>query len=341
MKKKTSLIITAICFFVVNTAAYSQDYFFFGANAGAFASVPTDWDAKAFFHNVYNPGPLNPDQNYRNFMYEQYDYFCIAPALSLLFGYSTKYFSIQSGIEGFFNINENFLIKKTISQKDPTATVSYIYSSLHIPLQFDLYFLHFSKLKIGISLGPYFSIPLGDINKEWSGDYIFQPQSPKTTSVAQTLSSGAKIGLLSELSAGKNAFTFEIGYMHELFNGEDSLFLNAMTSSNGKANIAAPEQKITVLSGVQITIGYKFRIELNSDSSGNIKSSDISVGAAKYYMIVGGQVEGPLTINDLVSLIDKNLLNKDSMLWKKGMTNWAEAFTFKELAPLLPENSGR
>ena len=55
----------------------------------------------------------------------------------------------------------------------------------------------------------------------------------------------------------------------------------------------------------------------------------------RYYMIVGGQTEGPLTVGDLRGLADRGLIDKDSYLWKKGLSDWAKADTFEELSVLF------
>ena len=54
-----------------------------------------------------------------------------------------------------------------------------------------------------------------------------------------------------------------------------------------------------------------------------------------YFVNVDGKPNGPHGTSGLTQLINQGLLNRDTLVWKDGLTNWAPAVTFAELSPLF------
>ncbi|MDR2468003.1 MAG: DUF4339 domain-containing protein [Spirochaetaceae bacterium] len=337
---KLRLLIFSLTFLLgVNMMLSAQSYFFFGATAGAFASLPTDWNSKALATYARNSA-------YYNFIYEQYEYGAIAPSGALIFGYQTKRFALQTGVELFYNVNENFMIRQKITQVNADAFINYYYTMLNIPLAMNFYLASGPRFKLSFLIGPYFGIPVSDVQFNFDGyidifhdDSIDNTRKTYTSLLPQDFSSGLRFGLQSEITLGKGALTIELGYQREFFSGEGSMLLGAIFSENGSAAIENDLRKITVLSGVRITLGYKYKIMLSGAPSGGGEkgsgySGDIS-NTSRYYMIVAGHVEGPLSLDDLKTLADKGALDAETKIWKKGLTDWVKADTFTEITPLL------
>lgn len=53
--------------------------------------------------------------------------------------------------------------------------------------------------------------------------------------------------------------------------------------------------------------------------------------AREYYRVIGGRQMGPYSIAYLQTLIDQGTLEKNELLWKKGMPSWQKAEKFSEL----------
>ena len=58
-------------------------------------------------------------------------------------------------------------------------------------------------------------------------------------------------------------------------------------------------------------------------------------GAIPFFAAIDGKQAGPYTIDQLSQLVAAGTINQQSQLWKKGMSAWAAANTFPELASLF------
>ncbi|MBQ8393475.1 MAG: SPFH domain-containing protein [Clostridia bacterium] len=56
---------------------------------------------------------------------------------------------------------------------------------------------------------------------------------------------------------------------------------------------------------------------------------------AVYYVAVNGQATGPYDINILSQMVNNNTINKDTFVWKNGMTEWEKAGNVEELKNLF------
>jgi membrane protease subunit (stomatin/prohibitin family) len=54
-----------------------------------------------------------------------------------------------------------------------------------------------------------------------------------------------------------------------------------------------------------------------------------------FYAIINNQQEGPFDLNTITQKISAGLLNKETLVWKAGMENWAPLINQKELAHLI------
>ncbi|SHI41497.1 SPFH domain-containing protein [Pseudozobellia thermophila] len=58
-----------------------------------------------------------------------------------------------------------------------------------------------------------------------------------------------------------------------------------------------------------------------------------------YYYALNGQQNGPVSIDRLKELFASRTINKDSLVWKQGMDNWAALKDVDELKPFLGRNT--
>lgn len=54
-----------------------------------------------------------------------------------------------------------------------------------------------------------------------------------------------------------------------------------------------------------------------------------------FYVVVDNAQAGPFSTDDLLLLIRKNILLKDTLVWKKGMPQWTQASNVPELNKLF------
>ncbi len=67
----------------------------------------------------------------------------------------------------------------------------------------------------------------------------------------------------------------------------------------------------------------------------NIQSTPPPIsGAISYYVAVGGQQTGPFSKEGLVQLVEKQVLTKDTLVWKQGLASWVPAGGQPELQDL-------
>ncbi|GHA30439.1 hypothetical protein GCM10007989_27770 [Devosia pacifica] len=57
---------------------------------------------------------------------------------------------------------------------------------------------------------------------------------------------------------------------------------------------------------------------------------------ASYYYVGDGAQQGPVSIEELTSLIEEGTVSADTLVWKRGEADWAELETLPELAELIP-----
>lgn len=60
------------------------------------------------------------------------------------------------------------------------------------------------------------------------------------------------------------------------------------------------------------------------------------VAAIQYYVAHNGQPTGPFDMNQLSSMVASGQLNRQSLVWKQGMPQWANVENISELASLFP-----
>lgn len=55
----------------------------------------------------------------------------------------------------------------------------------------------------------------------------------------------------------------------------------------------------------------------------------------EFYIVVDNNVAGPFKSNELTVLVKSGRLNAETMVWTKGMSNWAPAQTIPEINKVL------
>ena len=64
------------------------------------------------------------------------------------------------------------------------------------------------------------------------------------------------------------------------------------------------------------------------------------IPSVNYHVAVGNNAEGPFDLAGLKELFDQGKLTPESLVWKKGMEDWAAAGTIEELIPLFDREDG-
>ncbi|MDR3324876.1 MAG: GYF domain-containing protein [Spirochaetaceae bacterium] len=253
---------------------------------------------------------------------------------SLFTGYEfSKNFGIRVGLDFYINATDKFLWTKLI---DGTAStpVSYTYSFLNLPLLANVYFLNGSVFRMGFSLGPYFSIPLGDVERTGPvGTYanaVYTAGPSGNVTIPQQSAAGIQAGLLTEFKLGPGALTCNLDFVRELWASNNAMLL----SGDPVIPLPGDRQKATILQGIKITLGYKFRIALSAGAA-EAAASGSPDDPAIYHMVIGAGTDGPYTMNDLTNLHQSDVLKPDTLLWKDGMANWENAESFPELESLF------
>jgi membrane protease subunit (stomatin/prohibitin family) len=57
--------------------------------------------------------------------------------------------------------------------------------------------------------------------------------------------------------------------------------------------------------------------------------------AAQYHIIKNGNQDGPHSLSEVIAMASNKAINKDTMVWKKGMAGWAAAGSVAELTDLF------
>ena len=60
--------------------------------------------------------------------------------------------------------------------------------------------------------------------------------------------------------------------------------------------------------------------------------------AGQWYYAVGGQQYGPVSANELKSLVESGELRSDDLIWRHGLSDWVAAERLKGLFPRSPES---
>ena len=63
--------------------------------------------------------------------------------------------------------------------------------------------------------------------------------------------------------------------------------------------------------------------------------------SSQWYYSQGGQRQGPIAFDKLKELAASGQLGPTDLVWKEGMSQWAEAKSLKELFPIAPATSGQ
>lgn len=61
----------------------------------------------------------------------------------------------------------------------------------------------------------------------------------------------------------------------------------------------------------------------------------IDPNALQIFASINGSQAGPFNEHELITLIQKGLINKDTLIWKLGMSNWLQANQVPDVGKLL------
>jgi hypothetical protein len=377
MNKKTlsiSIIFLSFFFVFINAQPlHAQQTFYFGVQGGAAFNLPDAnlqaIDTFQYKYGVYNHIENNPyGSSYSesftpisDMMGDGFVNINLSPAIaaSLYFGYEgNKHFGIRIGADIYYNVNDifkfNILAISPQSVEYPPyiiigGTINYTYSFVNIPLLATIHFANKKSFRMGVALGPFLYVPIGDIQATYQLTSMVELPSPLplpvSNTIKQDLGAGFQLELLTEFKIGKAAITFNIGYSREFFKFFSSMVMNTELMTSDKITIPrydrdtpaerfseVEELKLTVFQGIKATLGIKFNVQISGPPGASGPVSDID---SNYFMIIGSQVEGPLKIMEIQKLCNAGVIKADSLIWKTGMDDWKSAETFEEITAHL------
>lgn len=98
------------------------------------------------------------------------------------------------------------------------------------------------------------------------------------------------------------------------------------------------DSKLSVNNLVEFAMGISmaslFANAMNSAYTNNLRllNNDQVAAPPKYiHVIVGGKSKGPLSLGEVISLVQSGEINPDTYMWKPGMAEWKPA---KEIADI-------
>ncbi len=62
-------------------------------------------------------------------------------------------------------------------------------------------------------------------------------------------------------------------------------------------------------------------------------------GSVSMFVAIDGEQAGPFKMDTILSMIDENRIDKDTLVWKKGMSDWSPAKEVPNLSALFDENT--
>lgn len=153
------------------------------------------------------------------------------------------------------------------------------------------------------------------------GQYAQHKQTQSNNMGAFQIEKQSEVGI-----AGANA----LGKMGE--NGAGSVDLNGGgTGFNPAAMMAG-----MALGGA---VGQNIAGTMNGIMQNNIPTSNMtppSIPTTKYYVANNGQQTGPFDKETLKKMVEDGKMNKETLVWKDGMSDWTRAGSIDELKELFP-----
>lgn len=90
--------------------------------------------------------------------------------------------------------------------------------------------------------------------------------------------------------------------------------------------------------GMGMTIANQIPRMMNSvmpNQQGNQTPPPIASAGFQLYASINGSQAGPFSEQEFIALIQKRLVTKDTLVWKKGLSNWFPATQVPEVGKLL------
>ena len=125
----------------------------------------------------------------------------------------------------------------------------------------------------------------------------------------------------------------QIGFVKGLFKGDGDLSA-ADRKPSFSSNISKGVSDISKgISGFVGGIGSKV------SKAGKSTDAPPPIPTLNYHVAIDGNSVGPLNYDELVDLARQNKLTKDSLVWKKGMKEWAKVKDIDELSPIFEDDT--
>jgi hypothetical protein len=73
----------------------------------------------------------------------------------------------------------------------------------------------------------------------------------------------------------------------------------------------------------------------NQNQNNNNSGAPPIPGPVSFFVAVNGQQQGPFTLPSLQQMVSAGTFNRESLVWKQGMSNWLKAGEVSELSSLF------
>jgi membrane protease subunit (stomatin/prohibitin family) len=139
--------------------------------------------------------------------------------------------------------------------------------------------------------------------------------------VEEILDKRSQMGILGNLGA------------YAQFQAANAIEKSAENSIGG--NLGAAGMGLGVGAAMMGQVGNIFKQgQFDANAPGGEAPPPLPTGA-QYHIVINGKADGPHSLSDIAAMIGNKQIDKDTMMWKKGMANWATAQTVTEVADLL------
>ncbi|WP_065219984.1 MULTISPECIES: SPFH domain-containing protein [Butyricimonas] len=122
----------------------------------------------------------------------------------------------------------------------------------------------------------------------------------------------------------------------------DKIDLNKLTALKAAKAMEVAAENPSGAAGTGVGLGAGFAMAqqmtqsmMNSSSKQNEQATPPPLpGETLYYVAIDGQQAGPFNLSQLEELVEKQVLNRDTLVWKKGLSAWVLASEQADLQSL-------
>jgi GYF domain 2 len=110
---------------------------------------------------------------------------------------------------------------------------------------------------------------------------------------------------------------------------------NAMEAAAKNPGGANPGLEMGMGMAMAQQMGNMFNQQNQNQPQNNNAGPPPIPGGSSYFIAINGQQQGPFTIPSLQQMLSVGSFNRDSLVWKQGMSGWLKAGDVPELSGLF------